>query len=199
MAYPTLTEVKEQLGIDSSVKDDTFLERLMTAAIAYIEGPNGADRRFNVTADTTRSFDANRNVSADRRTLTLDDDLCQITSITNGDGATVSASNYSTRPRNNPPYYALTIKYNSTSSFWTWQDTPEDAITIVGRWGYSITPPADIAEAFKGLVAYRYRRRGNSNEMDRPLMAEGGVLIMPSQVPRDIQGVLTGYRRRWLS
>lgn len=195
MAYPVLADIKAYLGT-SQPGDDALLTALMTAAIAYIEGPTGADRRFAVTADTTRRFDANGDVVG--RTLRLDEDLCQITSVTNGDGATVASGDYVTEPRNHAPYRALTLKFTTTAPIWTWNTTPEDAIVIVGRWGYSITPPADIAQAFKAMVAYFYRRRSSSGSQDGTVVAEG-IVITPATMPKDIQGILTAYRRRWLS
>lgn len=197
MAYPTLADIKLYIGADKP-GDDVLLQALMTSAIAYIESPSGADRRFNVTADTTRRFDAYRDVKDNGRTLKIDDDLCQITSVTNGDGATISASDYVTEPRNRAPYYALTLKLTTTAPVWTWSTAPEDSIVIVGRWGYSTTPPADIAQAFKAMVAYFYRRRSSSGSQDGTVVAEG-IVITPATMPKDIQGVLMAYRRRYIS
>lgn len=198
MAYPTTAELKAYLGA-ATATDDTLIAAFGTAAQGYIEGRAGADRRFAVTADTTRYFDAERDVSRDHRTLRLDEDLCAITSITNGDGTAVTAAMYVTEPRNQTPYRALTMKVTTSASIWLWQTSPENAITIVGKWGYSTTPPEDIKDAYKGLVAYLYRRRSNSGgDLDRAVAADG-ILLMPGQVPKYIQSVLTAYRRRALT
>lgn len=196
MSYPDLAEIKDYLEIPAAnVKDDALLTQLRTGAIGYIEGPAGAGRVFAVAADTTRRFDAERDVDREtRRRLYIWDDLAQITSITNGDGLAVPLSDIATEPRNEGPYYALTIK-RSSSQVWTWSDTPEDAISIVGRWGYSVTPPADVAHAMKGIVAYFYRRRASSGDADRPIVGEGGAIIAAAQVPRELRAVVEGYRR----
>lgn len=197
MAYPNAAEVKEYVG-SASAADDTLIARLMVAAQGYIEGKAAADRRFAVTTDTTRYFDAVRDVSTDKLTLTLDEDLYAITSVTNGDGAVLSASDYSPLPRNAPPYRKLRMKFSTTAPIWQWQTSPEDAIVIVGKWGYSATPPEDIAYAYKALIKYFYNRRSTAGDADRGMAADG-ILIIPSQVPKDIQGILKGYRFRWLS
>lgn len=196
--YPGVEDVKAWLRPNSQQAlasgDDAILANLIQSAIAYIEGPEGAGRRFLTSADTTRRFDAARDITRDSRTLWLDEDLCQITSVTNGDGTTVSASAYVTNPRNETPWYALTLKLNS-SDVWLYDDSPEDAIVIVGRWGYSLTPPADIAQACLDLVTYEYRRRSQSGSDDRPITTASGMVITPSSVPRLIRTVVESYRR----
>lgn len=196
MGYPTLAEIKDHLEIPpAETADDAILTQLRAGAIGYIEGPAGAGRAFAVDADTTRTFDAERDVElSTRRTLYVWDDLAQITSITNGDGQSVPLADIATEPRNQGPYYALTIK-RSSSQVWTWNDTPEDAIRITGRWGYSVVPPADVALALKGIVAYFYRRRGSSGADDKPMIGEGGVIIAAAQVPKEFRAVVEGYRR----
>lgn len=194
MAYPTLANIKSYIG-NTLTSDDGVLDVLMAGARGFIEGPDGAGRVFDVAADATRRFDAERDVSRDRRTLYLFDDLCQLTSVANGDGSAISLADLVTEPRNEGPYYALHIK-RSSSAVWTWDDAPEGAIAVTGRWGYSVTPPADIAQAFYMLVAYLYRRRDNSGGSDRPMIGDGGVLIAPASVPREVMGVLMSYRRR---
>lgn len=196
--YPSVDDVKAWLRPNSQQAlasgDDAILASLITSAIAYIEGPEGAGRRFQTSADTTRRFDAIRDVDTNHRRLWLDEDLCQITSITNGDGQLVSASDYVTDPRNEAPYYAITLKLGA-STVWTYDDSPEDAIAIVGRWGYALTPPADIAQACLDLVVYEYRRRSQSGSDDRPITTASGMVITPSSVPRMVRTVVEHYRR----
>lgn len=197
MSYPDVAAIKAWLEIPAgTTDDDAFLTQLRADVIGYIEGPAGAGRRFAVAADSTRRFDAERDVDlSDRRTLYLDEDLAALTSVTNGDGLTVPLASLSTEPRNEGPFYALTIR-RGNSQVWTWNEQPEDAIAVVGRWGYSITPPADIVLALKGMVAYFYRRRGSSGDQDRPIVGEGGAIIAASQIPKEYRAVIEGYRRR---
>lgn len=197
-SYPITADLKAWLRANSQQVlpsgDDTLLGNCITAAIAFAEGPEGAGRRFEVITDTTRHFDAVRDVDQGLRRLWLDDDLCQITSITNGDGVLITADQYVTNPRNEAPYYAITLKLNS-DAVWTYDDTPEDAIALVGRWGYSTAAPADMAQAVLELAAYEYRRRSSSSSTDQQVVTASGSVIVPSSVPKNIMAVFTNRRR----
>lgn len=194
--YCALDELKTELGIASSiVEDDEVLQQALEDARALIEGPGGAGRLFQVTSDTTRRLDAVGDVDADLFTLYLDEDLCQITSITNGDGTTVTAGQYATNPRNATPWYAIQFKWSSSAA-WTFSTSPENSISITGRWGYSITAPDDIHRAHKRLASWYYRAKASQADVDRPLLTPGGVTILPSKIPGDVMAILDGYRRK---
>ena len=214
MAYITVTEFKTYKGITES-NDDTLISTFIDRAQAYIEDRHvGTGRKFEASADTTRYFDAVTDVGdgdgygyygsgefrivSDRyrknRTLFLDEDLCQITSITNGDGVTVANTEYVTEPRNLTPFRRITLKSGSTT-YWTWQTSHENAITIIGRWAYSITPDNEVKEIMCRLVNVLYERRNNmSVDSDRPLMTEGGFVLMPAELPKDISRWIVAKR-----
>lgn len=198
-AYPGLDDVRVYLRANSQqplpTGDDDLLATLLVAAKAFIESPAGAGRRFEVTTDSTRHFDAWIDGSGDWRELWLDEDLCAITQVVNGDNAVVSPNQYVTNPRNETPYYSISLKRSADIS-WTYNDTFEGAIAITGRWGYSTQAPADVAQACLRFVAWLYRQRSSSNgEIDRPIVTGDGVTIMPSAVPADVMAVCRGYRR----
>lgn len=191
--YPTLAQVKDHLKIATLETDaDDVLTRLCQVAQAFIEGPEGAGRKFEVSADTTRYFDCAPPV-VEGRTLWLDHDLCQLTSITNGDGVAVTLSNVVKHPRNETPWYQLELKLSS-DTYWTWEDSPEGAIAIVGRWGYSLTPPADIVQAGIDLVAWLYHRRDNAGDADRTVVTKEGMVIRAAKLPSMIMDVLVNRR-----
>lgn len=193
MAYATVDEIKAYLKIDSA-DDDALLGTLLERATAIIESSLWCDRKFEARTDSTRYFDARADV--DGRTLYLDEDLCQITSITNGDGDVLAAAEYTTIPKNNTPYYAIRLLASSSLSWETnTNGDPENAITIVGRWSYSLTPPAAIKYATLRLATWLYRQKDTAAEFDRPFLAAGGVTIMPSAFPQDIQELVRGMRR----
>jgi len=197
-SYPITADLKTWLRANSQQAlpsgDDTILGNCITAAIGFCEGPEGAGRRFEVTADSTRRFDAVADIDQGLRRLWLDDDLCQITSITNGDGVVISASQYVTNPRNETPWYAITLKLSS-DYVWTYDDSPESSIVIVGRWGYSLLAPPDIAQAVLELAAFEYRRRSTSSSSDQQVVTASGSVIVPSSVPKNIMTVFTHHRR----
>lgn len=189
MTYCSLAQMKTYVGATDN-DDDALLTDCITRAEAVID--RATKRTFEASADSTRTFDAQQDVAG--RTLYLDADLCAITSITNGDGAAITALQVVSEPRNHAPYYALTLKA-STGLAWTYETDPEDAISVTGRWAYSTTPPADIEQACVRLAAWLYRQKDSSSDLDRPMVSMDGATLLPAQIPADVQRMLQPYVR----
>ena len=185
MAYASLADLTTYLGIDESTADDGLLSQLLARAQAAID--TYTRRTFEASADVTRWHTLD-NVWG--RQLTFDGDLCAITSIVNGDGATVDAGEYHTTPRNRTPFYAAELWNDSTV---TWDADSGGQIAVTGRWAYSTTPPADVAHACVRLAAWMYRQKDNTGS-DAPIIA-GDVTILPTRFPSDVQMMLAPYRR----
>lgn len=162
MSYTTVEAVKLRLGISGDDHND-LLYALIEEAEATID--DYCRTRFAVTVDSTRTFDPTCDVAG--RTLYLDRHLAAITSITNGDGVTVAPTDYVTKPANEAPYWAIVIKSNSTL-IWTYDDTPENAIAVTGKWGYSTIVPTTITNAANALVeaAFNTQGKGGFSKMD---------------------------------
>ncbi len=188
MSYCTVTELKSYLNI-TNTGDDALLATLIARAQALIDRHTG--RVFEATSDTTQYMDADSDV--DGVLLWLPDDLCAITTVTNGDATTVTTTDYVTQPRNSTPYYALKLKASSEIS-WTWDTTPENAISILGRWAYSLTAPADIVQACIRWAAYLYRQR-DANVFDVTADPAMGTITVPQGIPRDVEQMLKPYLR----
>lgn len=189
MAYVTSTLLKTYLGATTGT-DDTLLTALITRSQAIID--RYCNRTFEVSTNTSRLFDAERDV--DGPMLWLDEDLVSINSVTNGDSdVLVASTEYTTEPRNRTPYYALKLVAQS-GLYWTWTTTPENAITISGKWAYSTAAPDDIVHVTLRLAAYLYRQRDNATDLDRAVIA-GNATILPAQLPNDIKMLLDPYRR----
>ena len=186
--YTTVAAVKTYLGI-SGAGDDTLLGTLIAAATAWIERKTG--RVFEATADSTRYLDYDDYV--DGLTLRLPWDLCAITSIANA-GVAVTAGQYTTYPRHSTPYYALELLASSGVS-WQYVTDPEDAISITGRWAYSTTPPADIAQACTRLAAFLYRQK-DAQVFDVTAQPDMGIITVPQGMPRDVALLLAPYGRQ---
>lgn len=190
MAYCTPGEVMDYLGIESS-SDNLLITDLIDAAQDAID--NHTRRTFEAPADTVRYADA---LGDHIRNLYLFLDgigeLCAITSIVNGDGLAVATGQYITEPRNTTPYTAIKLR-GDAGKFWTYGTYWEDAITITGRWAYSITPPAAITQACVGLAAFYYRQK------DQPFSdvtaVEGGIVMRPMGIPAYIKTMLQGYTK----
>ena len=188
MTYATTADIKAYLGI-SGTGDDVLLADLLQSAGAAID--TYTNRAFAVTGDTTRYLDA---VGDHIRgyTLYLDRDLCQITSVVNGDGTTVTTSQYTTIPRNETPYRALRL-LGSAGLVWTYSDDWEGAIAVTGRWGYSIQPPYDIQQATVRLASFYYRQK--DAQLADVTAIEAGVVIQTPAMPADVLGLIRPYRK----
>lgn len=189
MAYCTLSDLKTYIGVDVP-DDDTILGQIIARAQKAID--THCRRTFEASTDSTKYWDAVEDV--DGKTLYIDDDLCAITTITNGDGTVLAATDYVTEPRSSTPYYGIRLLASSGYT-WTYDDDPENAITIAGKWAYSTTAPADIAHACIRLATWFYRQKDTTADAERPLLAGDGTIVMPSTVPNDVKALLAPYRK----
>lgn len=175
--YCTATEIKDHL-IDSQLDNtyDTILATLATRASRAIDRftkrPAGA---YAVTVDSTRYFDG-----VDCPDLLVDELAAAPTSVSvaesgdvdnsAGTGGTYtlwSADDYLLWPYNAPglglPYEALIIdRMYGTKSVWY---TYRKGVKIVGKFGYSQTPPEEIKEATI-MQAIKWFKRGQQALMD---------------------------------
>lgn len=90
------------------------------------------------------------------------DDLLAVTSVTNASGAAVDASVYHLTPRNSYPRLAIELTASS-SAFWDFA-YPDDAVTVVGTWGYvpnygshlrasgAVVPVGDLSSSATSMV-----------------------------------------------
>lgn len=191
MPYITTGQLSSYLGITSpSTSDNAQLAGFIASAQAIIERRTG--RTFAAAADSTRYLDAVYDVDYDM--LWLGADLCQITSVTNGNGVLVTTSQYVTEPRLQTPYYALRLRGDAGLT-WTYSTYHENAIAIVGRWAYSVTAPVDVQQATLRLAAWLYRQKDTAADIDRPLLSAGGSVIMPATMPVDVMALIKPYVR----
>ena len=187
MSYASTVQVKEYLGITSTVVDDNLLEDLIERAEGLIDAYTG--RKFSAVTSTFYFDDSFTNGSD----LNLwGYDLLTVTKLTNGDGVEVASSDYRLFPRNDSPKWLIRL---DESQSWSFSDGDSE-ISVAGTWGYSATAPADIVHACIRLAAFLYRQKDTSADIDRPMITGDGVTIMPSALPADVTRVLDRYKRR---
>ena len=188
MAYTTPGAVKAYLGI-SEATDDELITSLISAAQLAID--SHCHRTFEASADSTRYFDYSSEY-IDGAWLYLNDEIASITTVTNGDSNEVTSAQYTTWPKNETPYSRIRILSNSGKT-WTYTSEWMDAISITGRWAYSTTAPADVAQACIRLASFYYRAK------DAPLTdvtaIEAGTVIRTPGLPSDVKAILSGYRK----
>jgi len=191
MSYATLAELKRYIELPpSNTIDDDLLTAALESATSIID--NETHRTFAAPADSTRGHDAIKDVEG--RRLWLRGDLAQLTSVTI-EGAAVSLPALVNEPGiPNEPTYALTLK-NSSGKSWAYGQDAEGAIAVTGRWAYSVTPPAAVAQATKRLAAWLYRQRDNALDLDRTMIV-GNTVIAAAAIPADIVLMLRPYKAR---
>ncbi len=202
MSYCEVKDVMQYLDAASPSNDVTIQAFIETAERAIDRhckqmAPGWTGRTFEITADSTRTFDAiyhENGAGIDGRSLVLDMPIAQITTVTNGDGEEVTSSEYVTLPRNEGPFDEIKLK-NSSGKYWAWDDDGdyEDAISVEGRWGYSVAVPDDIAAACAYYAAWLYRERDKPDfELSSP---ETGTVAVKPFMPDFVRRMLANYVR----
>jgi len=186
--YCTSTQLKRYIGT-AQAGDDALLAELVTRASRRVDEYCG---RTFVQRTETRKYDAVRDV--DGRVLLVDDDLLAITTLTNGDGEVIAATEYVLLPTNDTPKHAIRIRA-SASNTWTYTTDPEEAIEIAGTWGFALgtTAPDDIQHLTIRLAAWYYAQRKAPFEATR--LPGLGQTIIPASIPPDIARGLDLYVR----
>ncbi len=200
MAIATNTELKEYGHIPpSDTVDDTLLTKFCNQSQKWFE--TKTHRIFDASADTTRYFTASLGEHGghisddDPLDLILDWDLCAITSITNGDGIVVTSGQYTVKPRNMTPWYAIHLLPSSNVA-WTYTSDPENAIAIAGKWGWSQTPPDDVKFGVIRLAWYLYKQRDSGQNIDQITFTPTGAVMLPPTFPKDVADIALSYWRR---
>ena len=192
MSYCTLDDLKTYKNIKVDTKD-VLLGQSIERAQAAID--TECRRTFESFADETRYLDAIDDVDGATLYLTVAGEICEITSVTNGDDTVLAATDYVTEPRTGTPSFALRLLASSGVT-WLRKDNVdhENAIKIIGKWAYSLTAPDDITQACIRWAAWLFDQKDNAADLDRPIIA-GNATILPAQVPTDVFGYLRPYRR----
>lgn len=188
--YCTLEQIKPYLSIESN-EDDNLINDIIERATKIIE--NGTGRIFFCDTPTTEYYDY-EHYHNHRGEIYFDKDLAEIVSITNGDDTLVTADKYVSNPNNFTPIASIKLKRNS-NIYWTFTDTPENAIAINGYWAYSKTPPLDIVHACIRLTTFLYRQKDNAVDIDRTIGMGDGMMIFPISLPKDVTTILKYYQR----
>lgn len=203
--YATLAEFRAYLktagGPVAPTAEDgllqTFLEEASAVLRDYVGQPLAA------TSTTTRRFDAgimssDGEIRARDRLLLFDDYCVGISAVVNGDGTTVSASEYVTLPRNQSPIYGIQLKISS-SQVWTWDTSPESAIQVTAYWAWTTNADGSADDLTRGatlqLAAWLYRSKDQVAELSRPISTGDGVTILPMALPAAVLDRLAGRRR----
>lgn len=187
--YASLIEFKNFARITSTdATDDGVIGNILDGVSRLID--NETRRTFYARTET-HYYD----VPDDDTLYILDDDLLTITTLTNGDATVLTTTDYILLPNNSSPKWGIKIKGSSTKC---WEEDSngdeEQAITILGTWGWSATAPADIKEACLEIAMAAYHRFGE-NATSETTITSGGVVITPRDIPAGARAILDNYAR----
>lgn len=133
-SYATIGEYKayrvargQTATVDAT--DDVQIDNLLNAASRWIDKFTG---RFFYPRYETRYYDI-----PESRRLFVNADLLDLSTLTNGDGTTISSSDYVLEKRNFSPKFAVKLKDNVDTSWEVDSDSGwEQVIEVLGTWGY---------------------------------------------------------------
>ena len=188
--YCTLAEIKNFLKIVSTDStDDGVLEILVEAASRMIDQET---RRTFYARSETHYY----NIPEGRELWIDDDDLLTIGTLTNGDGTTITNTDYILLPANSNPKYAIVLKESSTI-MWQYSSAgnSEHVISVAGTWGYAATAPTDIKGACMRMAERAYHNRFGENAGESTTITVSGVVLTPSDIPVSAMRVMESYRR----
>lgn len=128
--YATLTDYKSYHTITSTdLTDDAVINQLLEGASRLLDSKTG--RKFYPTIETLK-YDLPKTPI-----LYVEDDLLELTTLTNGDNTTISSANYFLHSPNATPYWG--VELNTTSNI-TWQantnGNEKQVISILGLFGF---------------------------------------------------------------
>jgi hypothetical protein len=186
--YATPAQLKTYLAVTSTA-DDALLTDLLVRATAVID--QMTRKTFRAPAATSRTFGRELMLwdgllKRDYLLLPSGVYIAQLVGAADGDGGAIPLTEIDTHPPD-APHTVLARRDRRWCS-------ASQQTTITARWGYSITPPDDIVHAAIRLAAWMYRQRGTANDPDRPTVADGGLVLLPSALPDDVKSILERYR-----
>lgn len=206
--YITTAALKSYLRISSATDDslladaisgacgtiDAITHRIFSPERIHIPNDDGSSDPF-ATRHYTPLSDRIGGDLVDNYTLRLNYDMVTLTSITNGDGSNVPLNAVVTIPADTRPFGFIQIK-TASGYFWTYSGSPEQSISVYGKWGYSLSAPAAIKRAATRLAALLYRQRDGSPNTDDAIATAEGVYLASGKIPDSVMKMISPYIRR---
>lgn len=193
--YVSLAEVKDALALAGTTFADDVIDDARNAASRAIDGFKGM--RFYPTTET-RYFTAEPGAAE----LELDDEINSLTSVAVDETGTyayatawTSGTEFVLSPVNAPlegrPYERLTLLRQNGAVFPTY----ENAVKVVGSWGWAATPP-QVKLAAK-ILSVRWLVRSKSAPLGiLPILGEGVAAARLGRVDPDVATLLDSVRPR---
>lgn len=126
--YCTLNALKDELG-ETGTANDARLRRYIANASSAIEAATG---RTFVPVTAIKYFDV---PDANDRLFLAYEDLLSLTTLTDQTG-TITSGYYWLYPLNMTPKHSIVLDTTTLGRGFEYDDDPNKAITVMGRWGY---------------------------------------------------------------
>lgn len=183
MAYCTADDVRDSARLDITAStSDAGISAIIDAVCLRIDQfSNLPEGSYAVTADTTRYYQYN---DIYRGRLQLDMSLLTLTTLTNGDSSALPTGSYRLHPRNTPQKWFIELL-----SGWDWGITTDGEIAVTGKFGQSLTAPANVVEAATMWSAYLVKRYQGALQ-DATANQELGQLIYSEAIPTQVMALL---------
>lgn len=128
--YATLAQIRAYLEASNSPLSKTDDGKLTQYAVWSSRLLDRRTHRHFYPRSETRHFDYPGNSWR----LFVDDDLLEVTTLAVA-GSSIASANYLAYPLTSYPKYKIEIK-RTKSTIFTYTGTPQDAVTVLGVWGY---------------------------------------------------------------
>lgn len=185
VAYCTPEDVKtiNRLNI-TSADDDAALAQFIDAVSLRIDQmqhvPAGG---YAVSADTTRYYQYDE---IHNGRLFLGVPCLSVTTLTNGNDIVIPSNSYRLHPRNEDQKFFVELL---RLAGYDWGYDTDGEITVVGKFGYSLTPPPNVVEAtavWAGWILKRYQ----AALQDASVNFDLGQLVYNKAVPDQVKALL---------
>lgn len=183
MAYSSAPDVRDPARLDiTTTISDAGIEAIIDAVSLRIDEFSNLPRgSYEVTTDTTRRYNW---YDLHDGQLHLDMSLLSLTTLTNGDGSVLPTGSYRLFPRNTPQKWFIGLL-----SGYGWGMETDGEIIVTGKFGHSLTVPANIAEAATMWSAYLVKRYQAALQ-DATANQDLGQLVYSEAIPKQVMALL---------
>lgn len=181
-----LAKLRNYQGIERDAKN-SLLSRAVDASIKWIE----AQIHRSIEPVAATKYYEQESIYPAPYTLELDSDLLSVTTLTNGAGTVIPASEYTLLPRNSERFDRIKLKAGSS---YAWEWPLDGEASVLGSWGYWSSLPANMEQAILRLGAFLYRQ-ADAQIFDTVANPVAGTIIVPQGIARDVLLLIGSYKR----
>ncbi len=183
VAYCTPSDVRSygRLNITSGDDDDVLTNVIDAVSLRIDQMHNLPEGGYAVSADSTRYYQYS---DIHHGRLLLDMSCLSVTSLTNGDESAIPPAGYRLHPRNQGRKFFIELL-----SGYGWGFVTDGEIVVVGKFGYSLTPPPNVVEA-TAMWSASILKRYQAALQDATVNIELGQLIYSAPIPSQVIALL---------